>query len=149
VPTSHLKRLLPSVYKLMPFELRALDKRFATLSTDVHTWTVGVQVLAHCSIVPKQLAATLQHQQHRPHISTTISAQTKHNSPLIVIFLVYFGQLLMIAKKNRKPLRKPFDDDDDLYNNNNNKLAPCGTDGRLFSTDISAQVQSHVTQKVG
>jgi len=31
--------------------------------------------------------------------------------------------------------------DDDDHNNNNlqNKFAPCGTDGRLFTTDISAK----------
>jgi len=29
-----------------------------------------------------------------------------------------------------------------------NKLTPYGTDGRLFTTDVSANLQSHVTQKL-
>ena len=32
---------------------------------------------------------------------------------------------------------------------NGNKLAPYGTDGRLFATYGSCQIQSHVMQKIG
>jgi len=64
---TNLKWLLSSVYKLVPFKLGALNERLATFSADVHARSVGVQMLAHCSIVSKQLAATLRYQ----HLKTT------------------------------------------------------------------------------
>jgi len=57
-----LEGLFACVYELVPLQLGALHKRLATLGTDVHAWTVSVKVLAHCSIVSKQLAAALHHQ---------------------------------------------------------------------------------------
>jgi len=91
----------------MPFELRALDKRLATLGTDVHTRTMCVQVLAHCSVVPKQLTATLHHRQHN-FIS---SDNTQRN------FNRHFLGLLSLAGDLKRPRGKQFVDDD--HNNSN------------------------------
>jgi len=77
----------------MPFELRALDKRLATLGADVHAWTVRVQVLAHCSVVPKQLTATLHHRQH--NFISSDNTQSNFNRHLL--------GLLSLAGDLKKP----------------------------------------------
>jgi len=67
------------VYKLVPFELGALNKRLATFSADVHARAMSVKMLAHCSVVAKQLAATLQRQQQTQYYSyyCTVSTNKK------------------------------------------------------------------------
>ena len=47
------------MHKLVSLELRTLHKGLATLSTDVDTGPVSVEVLPHCRVVTKHLGAPL------------------------------------------------------------------------------------------
>jgi len=69
------------VYKLVPFELGALNKRLATFSADVHARAVSVKMLAHCSVVAKQLAATLQRQQQTQYYCTVSTNKKEVRTP--------------------------------------------------------------------
>ena len=70
----------------MPFQLGALNKRLATLSADVHTWSMRVQVLAHRSVVPEQLATTLQCQQHQKLSMQT--SETRQQEQIHLKFII-------------------------------------------------------------
>lgn len=54
-----LERFFSRVDQLVPLQLGALHEGLATLSTNVDTRTVGVEVFPHGCIVPKHLGATL------------------------------------------------------------------------------------------
>jgi len=95
-PKTDLKRLLSSVYKLVTFELGALNKRLATLRTDVDTWAVSVQMLTHCGVVPKQLAAALHHQP--------TSKLNVGNTALTNIYYVYLLQLALCSPNTLKEI---------------------------------------------
>lgn len=50
----------------MAFEFGAFHEGLATLCTDVHAGSVGVEVLPHGRVIPEHLCAALQrHLQHR------------------------------------------------------------------------------------
>lgn len=57
--STHLERFLPSVNELMPLQLWTFHESLAALSADVHTRTVGVQMLPHCRVIPEHLGASL------------------------------------------------------------------------------------------
>jgi len=63
-----------------------------------------VKVLAHCSIVSKQLAATLQHQQH------IIGMTDTPYPPITAIFHLYFGYNCKPQKAQRNLFGGNYDD---------------------------------------
>lgn len=56
----NLEGFLPCVNELMALELGALNKGLAALCTDVHTGSVGVEMLPHGRVIPEHLCAALK-----------------------------------------------------------------------------------------
>ena len=52
-PNPYLKWLLSSMHQLVALQFAWFHKRFATFGTDMHPWTMGVQMFTHCTIIAK------------------------------------------------------------------------------------------------
>lgn len=60
VCVDNLEGFLPCVNELMALELGALNKGLAALCANVHTGSVGVEMLPHGRVIPEHLCAALK-----------------------------------------------------------------------------------------